>query len=176
MSVLDEQLKELQGRKLKVEFFQLLKSKLGDITETKYKNVEKEIKDDLFAFIDAQVGLIEGGEVRSEAEVGSIFNDEQAKALLLLADKVINKAPQETPYNNQNPPANTPMNPAPQTDMNKQDKISFALQHQKLGGKKVTIPSHGGATGEVTGLDAPYIGVTLTNGQYVKVLPKDIVL
>lgn len=170
MSALDDELKELRSRKLKAEFFALLRNSVGEVDASKFKDVEKEVKDEVFAFIDAQVDIIESGEVRHKGELDTLFSESDVKTLKLLINKVQNKTSTETPYDKKTPPK------APPVDMNKQDKIGFAIKHQQLGGKEVKVISMDNATGTVTGLDAPYIGVTLKNGEYVKVLPQDILL
>ena len=173
MSVLDQQLKELQQRKLKVEFFKHIKGKIGDVSNQTFKDVEKEVKDQVFAFIDAQVDMIEGGEIETKEEVSNVFSDEQVKALVLLANKVANRAPEQS-----NPYSQEPTSPPPQAPINNstQDKISFALSHRHLDGKEVKVKSQGGSTGVVVGLDAPNIVISLTNGTTVAVPPGDLIV
>lgn len=173
MSILDEQLKELQGRKLKVEFFNLLKKNIGSISDPKFKSVEKEVKDDLFTFIQAQVDMIEGGEVKSKSEINELFNEDTVKTLLILAEKVKSK---QTSSRQTQEPVKQADSLENQLDYSKADKISFALQYRHLGGKDIKVSSQGGAKGKVVGVDAPYIVVQLLNGQTVSVPPKDIMV
>ena len=129
MSKLDDQLKELKERKLKVEFFKLFKKTVGNIPAGEFKSVEKEIKDKLFAFIDSQIDMIESGEVTKTTEIEGAFSSEEFAVLKIFANKAMNK--EASPK--------TPASP-PSVVESKQDKISFALAHRHLGGKKVETP------------------------------------
>ena len=84
MSALDDELKELRSRKLKAEFFALLRNSVGEVDASKFKDVEKEVKDEVFAFIDAQVDIIESGEVRHKGELDTLFSESDVKTLKLL--------------------------------------------------------------------------------------------
>lgn len=179
MSKLDEQLKELQSRKLKVEFFKLLKTTIGDVSpKDGMKDIEKEVKDQLFAFIDAQVDMIESGEVKSNGEINTLFEDTEVQILKKMVEKVSQKQidPYKTTGVNETLKTNGVEQTQPVNAMDKQDKIQFALKHRNLGGKDVKVKSLGNASGTVTGIDAPNIVVQLANGQYVQVPPQDIIL
>ena len=170
MSALDDQLRELQGRKLKVEFFKLLRKSIGDVTEARFKEVEKEVKDQIFAFVDAQVDMIESGEITKKSEITGVFSDEQFKALSLLADKVANKTNISNPYGENEARKSTQKPKYPQ------DKVSFALQHRNLENKEVKVRSLGEAKGKIVGLDAPNVVVQLLTGQTVEVSLGDIII
>jgi len=176
MSKLTEQLKELQRKQLKVEFFQFLKKSIGEVNDPKYKEAEKEVKDQIFAFIDAQIDMIESGEVTKSEEISRVFSDEQFQALALLADKVANKT-LVSPNAGENPYGGKTPKPAPQAKpVAQQDKVSFALQHRHLENKEVKVKSLGGAQGKIVGLDAPNVVAQLVTGQTVETPLGDIII
>ncbi len=172
MGKLDDQLKDLQRKRLKANFLKKLKSVVGNTAAEDFREVEKEVKDQVFAYFDAQVDMIEAGEqVDAEEETSKVlqfFSPEQVAILGTLADRAMGKA--EVRLVEQ--PGQLPQ--PPQKPAVVQDKIRFALEHRHLGGKQVKLSD--GSTGVVTGIDAPHIIVSLTNGRYVNVVPGDLIL
>ena len=166
MSKLDEQLKELQIKKLKVEFLKLLRNNIGDVTGDQFKEIEVEVKEEVFAFLDAQIDMIESGEIKTTNEVTQLFNDDEVNALKLFAQKAISK--QNQPIK-QSPSVNNIEN----NNFSTQDKIRFAQEHRHLGGKMVKLKD--GNEGKVVGLDAPSVLISLYNGVTVGYNVKDIV-
>ena len=168
MSKLNDQFKEIQTKLLKAEFFKLVKDNLSKIDSGKFKDVAKEVKDQVNAFLDAQVDIIESGEVRKE-EITSLFTSDEVATLKLLAARASGKKPSM----NQGPPPK--QEPKKERDhIDTPDKISFALKHRNLGGKRVQINDKG--SGMCIGLDAPYVVVKLDNGTTVEVLPQELIL
>jgi len=168
MSKLNDQFKEIQTKLLKAEFFKLAKESLSKIDSgSKFKDVAKEVKDQVNAFIDAQIDIIESGDVK-EAEIASLFTSDEVATLKLLAARAGKKV-----VKGQEPPAK--QEPKRQREpIDTPDKISFALQHRNLGGKRVQIKDKG--SGACVGLDAPYVVVKLDNGTTVEVLPQELIV
>lgn len=174
MRKLDEQLLELQKQKLKADFLRLLRSTIENTSDTDYTEVEKEVKEEVFAFFDSHIDMIENGESpnmpETEIVVKEDFSIKQRTILKQMADKLDSKQVMKdlTSISKEVPKD-------PSIDMNKSDKIAFALQYRSLGGKTMQIKSMGNAKGVVTGMDAPYIVLRLETGRYVQVPVEDLV-
>lgn len=178
MSRLDEQLKELQTKKLKAEFLKLLKNKVGDVTNDKFKSVEKEIKDQVFAFLDARVDMIESGEIKQESELKGLFSSDEVEVLKLLAQRAASKQnkvsqPKEI---KENPYKTTGVEAAPEitAELTPAEKIKFAQELRHLDAKEIKMKD--GSSGTVVGLDAPHVIVQLYNGVSVRVKPEDVIV
>ncbi len=182
MSKLDDQLEDLKIKKLKVIFLQLIRAAVGNVADDKFKAVEKEVKDQVFAFIDSQVDMIESGEYKSNLEIKKLFNDEEVIVLKKLVERAKNSSTTKIDVtlkpNNGSPgaPVTTPIRNTQPQELSKPDKIAFAIQHRSLGGQTVTLPSHGNKSGKVVGIDAPYIIVNVGPKQNLSVLPEELVL
>lgn len=170
MSNLDKQLKDLQTKKLKSEYLKVLKTKIGDIASSEYTSIEKEIKDDIFKFLDNKIKSIENGtEIVQKAS--SVFNTKQVKILTLIANKALEKhiikpaVMTETPV----------VNPIAAAAMATPDKIRFAMELRHLGGKEVKVASKGNSTGTVVGIDAPHVIVKLETGVTIHTTPEDLI-
>ena len=179
MGKLDDDLKKLHAQKLKAEFLKLLRTAVGDVSDPKFKTIEKDVKDEVFAFFDAQIDMIESGEIRNSQELDTLFSTNEIEVLKIIVQRATKNGIETTeptgPYSKETPTTETPK-PTPKTEMSTPDKISFALEYRHLGGKTVKVKSHDGASGEVTGIDAPNIVVHLANGQYVYVPPEDLIV
>lgn len=175
MSWLDATLKQLQQKKLKVDYLKYLKEKLIDIKNIDFTEVEKEVKDDVLAFIDSHVAMIESNEISKKEEISNIFTSEEFSALKLLVSKALRKQSMPT-----NDPMSPPVDPKPkpkQVPERKQDKIQFALANRHLDGKEVVCRTpNGEVTGKVVGLDAPYVIVKTDTGHTAPVLLENIIL
>jgi hypothetical protein len=172
MGKLDDEIRQLHLRKSKIDFFKLLKNNIGNVAGDKFKQIEKEVKDELFAFIDAQVDMIDSGQMQ-KTELERLFTEDEVLILKKLANRAANKVNQAAP---KQPLKATPTNTQPAQVETKQDKVQFALAHRHLANKEVKVKSYDMASGVVTGVDAPNVIVGLDNGVYVKVLPEDLVL
>jgi hypothetical protein len=64
MSKLDEELKELKRRKIKAECLANIKLNIKEATK-EYKDCGKEVNEQIAAFIDAQIDMIENGSTPS---------------------------------------------------------------------------------------------------------------
>jgi len=178
MSKLDDLLKDAQSKKLKSEFLQFMKKKIGDVTDIRFKSVEKEIKDQIFAFFDAQIDMIESGEISCKEEVENLFQEKEVVVLKKMAERLANreeteKAPEEPGNVVKTRPVGIEFPSA--ENMPKQDKIAFAVAHRGWGGKEVRFHSNPTATGTVIGINAPYIIVKLKTGATIKTTPEDLI-
>jgi hypothetical protein len=172
MSLLDEQLKELQTRKLRVEYFKFLKSKIGDVAKDSFKEVEKEIKDLLFSYIDNQINQIELGKIDNPAI--NELSTEDIAILKVFIEKIKNTTAQDQVPKKAEIAPIAPIAPQNAPTTSKPDKISFALKHRALGGKTVEILSRNRERGTVVGIDAPNIVVQLLSGSVIQADLTDI--
>lgn len=170
MSKLEDQLKELQTKKLKSDFFKYLKGSLNDLKfeENRFDDVKSEVMESMNAFIDAQIDMIESGEINQKQELEELFNSEEVKVLKLMASKALNKQ------------TNNPLGePRPQVVLTKEqriaeltanDPVKFALRHRHLEGKSVQFTNQDGTfNGKVVGLNAPNIILEMPSGNKVQV-------
>lgn len=148
MSKLDEQLAILMAKKGKITAYNDFKALLeqGNMATP----IDKEVFREILAFIENEVALIEDG-----------YQDKQESVV-------------------------TPKQEVPQVQIVKgvtpdytkdeiQDKIKFAMANRYLGGKtvKVSVDDHE-VSGKITGIDAPYIIVSLPTGGNVSVELEDL--
>lgn len=169
MSKLEEQLKELQTKKLKADFFKNVKENLFAMVPKKEDGIEVDVVNEIAAFIDAQVDMIESGEIKTTKEINSLFTTDEVEALKRIAGKVLNKpeVPNAFPNNNNNK-ALTKQERLLQMTAN--DPIKFALKHRHLENKNVTVNNDGTIfNGKVVGLQAPNVVVETNSGQRIAV-------
>tara|TARA_R110000868_G_C10973188_1_gene771556 strand:+ start:89045 stop:89557 length:513 start_codon:yes stop_codon:yes gene_type:complete len=170
MSKLDEQLKELKAKKLKTEFFKLIKDNLNKIDSKEFKDVAKEVKDEVNAFIDSQIDMIETGEISHKNQIEGLFSEDQVKILKALSDRAMSKQTLNKPAPVEETHEKIPDKP----DLPKPDKIQFALKHRHLGNKKVQVRDRGNGT--CVGIDAPHIIVKLDSGVTIHTMPEEIIV
>lgn len=164
MSKLDDQLKELQRRKAKIEMYIAFKKRGAPVSDT-YKDIASEVKDEINSFIDNKIALIESNEIEQPVDV---FTDAEVKILKGLANRAAERAKEPT--------VKTPSKPKEKKPVAEtQDVLSFALKYRSWGGKTVTVENAG--LGKVVGMEAPNIIVKLeANAMTVKVPPENISL
>lgn len=180
MSLLEQQIKELQLKKKKVDLYKLFLEEL--VTHPKkneFSEVSEEVLAELKAFVDSQIDKIENGTTK-EATKGPVELSDEDKALLLTIarrakervvpnhstfasdeDITVPKAPAKRPQ--QNPKARN------------QDMITFAQEHRHLDRKRVTVHTpQGDVGGIVVGAIAPHLIVKTDTGHEVPVSPENI--
>lgn len=164
MSLLDDQIKELQIKKLKSELLQSVKLVIAAMSPDRFQEIFEEVVGEVKTFIDNQINAIESG-ISLKNNTIEIFTPDEVNTLKLLSAKAsaqLNSVPQNKPE--------VPPKPVPPP----QDKISFTLQHRPLGGKHVNVENAG--KGIVVGLDSPFILVKLDSGQTIQVTSDKITL
>lgn len=168
MSFLQDQIKDLKHKQLKADFYKTIKSKIGNI-QFDNKEIEKEAKDALFAFIDSHIDMIESNEIKASAEVRNSLNEDDLSNLKLIlndADFLLKLIKRGKTINPKEPAIKADIQkPAPVTE--RVDKVGFALQHRTLDGKRISVDNAG--PGEVVGLDAPFVVTKLDSGQTINV-------
>jgi hypothetical protein len=163
MSKLDDQLKELQRRKAKIELYNAA-FKSMKFHSDKFKDIAQEVRLEIDGFIADKIFKIEDGEVEQPTEA---FTDQEVKILKKMANMAAERAKEPT-ARPQEPKVKKPV-------AETQDVLSFALKYRSWGGKNVNVAKAG--KGKVVGMEAPHILVKLeTNGMTVKVPPEDITL
>lgn len=172
MSRLQEELREIESKLLKIKFFKEVKKNIGAMITDKKDEVKKEVQDELSAFIDTQIDMIESGEIRQQKEIDELFSSEEVRALKLVASKALGK-------NNVFSTEESPNPSKPQTKLTKEqrlaemtanDPIKFALKHRHLENKTVKVQNENGlVSGKVIGLQAPNVVLELNNGSKIHV-------
>lgn len=168
---LKDQLYEIEQKLLKIEFFKLISENLNTINSDKFKDVAEEVKAEVKAFIDAQVDMIETGTLKDSKELSTLFTNEEVDALKRLAARALQKTEAVNNPMGKSTEKKTPKKQ--QRELSQPDKISFALAHRNLGGKKVRI-GESQEVGECVGIDAPYIIVKMESGRTVQTTPEEI--
>lgn len=173
MSKLDNQIKELQARKSKVECLVTVKKQVFEAVK-EYKAIGTEVRELVDSFIDAQVDIIENGETPSllsdnefskgELEVlHQLILRATPKVAKGMIDNSLKNPESFTPIEKDN---STPVKPTAAVP----DKIQFALANKHLDNKQVKVDVNGvQVIGVVVGLDAPHVIVKTATGQTVQV-------
>jgi hypothetical protein len=162
VSKIDEQIKALQTKKRKIDCVIHIASKLKEITSD-YADVASEVVAQLENYT---LKLAEGIENDSDLDPKSVtekLSDSHIVVLRALAERAMNKIPVQAPE----PKADqVPQN---NVELSVGEKMDFAMKHQHLGGKFITVEQNGNTfRGVVIGLTAPNIilkteaGVELT--------------
>lgn len=178
MSFLDAEIKRLQAQKLKVEFYKHIKGLVEGIKEPKFADVSKEIIDNVSAFIDSHIDMIETGEIDTVEQVKRVFNEDEINNLKSLSSEfsLINalitraKSRQNLVSEDKTNPAPKLSSEKPVTNIETPDKIKFALQNRHLADKTVMVTTRDGEVkAKVQGIDAPYIIVKTETGHTAQV-------
>ncbi len=169
MSKIDTQIKELQHKKLKIDYLEYIKDLIiNDKMCIDYAEVTKEIQELVTPKLDEMIQSIEDGVVLRTA-LNNQLTDTEIKVVKPLVERVQNKTSRslnETniikdeipPKNPQKPPQNNPQ--AEEADLNA--KMQFAMSNRHLANRDVKTPD--GVTGKIVGLDSPYVIVDYGNG------------
>lgn len=143
MSKIDTLIAELQLKKKKVEFLEHILTSAKDYDHEAFAEVKSEVVEMLENFTKNSIAQIEDGGLPKRAETPA------------------QPAPKETPA------------PSPRkvTELSIHEKASFAMDNRHLSGKEVDVLNDKNAniTGEVVGLDAPYVIVKVKSGHRIKV-------
>lgn len=169
MSNIDAQIKALLLKKKKIDYVSYIADLVKNDTKCiDFKDVQKEIVDQIEPFLLKLMTSIETGQPVKNDEPTSEFSQEQKDALLTLASKVIEKKTQATsPYN-----AEVPQHPAkPKSELNNNDKMNFAINNRHLASKRVQVINDANVQifGQVVGLDAPHVIVKTETGPTIQV-------
>lgn len=191
MSLLEQQLKELQTKKAKIAYFRealaaldlLSKPNEGDESSAEARN---QAIVDLTDFIDAQIKLIEEGKPQTPAEkeeapVAGQFSADEVVVLKQLAARAQGRTPPTPPQQNNpvQPSAFGPEDGAPAqkpaAPKKQQDVLQFALAHRHLADKRVIVKTKDGEVGgTVRGILMPNIIVVTDTGHEAAVPPETI--
>lgn len=176
MSKIDDQIKELQVKKRKVEFLNSLKGFISNSTTSKeFSDVKKEIEILVNEFVENQIKIIEDGEAPKSENPANQLADNEVVVLKDMVTRFLSKTNQVTKEKEIEVPkvqVEKQRIPMPQ-----QDKISFALANRHLDHKRVkVITQNGNVSGIVCGLDAPNVVVKTDNGYTIEVTLDKIII
>lgn len=184
MSLLEQQIKELQLRKSKADLFKLI---LEEIQTNPKKEQFSEVYDDVMAelaeFVSSRVQAIENGEAQKEQEKPAELTEDDKSLLLALARRAKERVTQpasnagayadETDITVPKAPQPRPNNTAKQAK--RTDMLQFAQQHRHLDRKRVTVHTpQGDVGGIVVGAIAPNLIIKTDTGHEVPVPPENI--
>lgn len=177
MSKIDTLIKELQQRKLKIDYVshvaELIKN---DASAISFESVKKEILDLIDPLLLKLMGDLESDNQPAPAQVANPatgLTQDESNALKTMAQAVLQRAnqnPGNSPYSATPQPA--PVKPAiNKAQMNNQDKMSFAMNNRHLANKKVTAITDQNIAfqGIVVGLDAPNVVIKTDAGPTLEV-------
>jgi hypothetical protein len=167
MSKIEDKIKELLLQQKKVEFLKYIKSTIV-VPET-YTEIAEEIQSLVFAFVDAQIDMIEEAKTESEKTFAHKkvqeqleFTQNEIQVLKEMVQKLVNKS-------NGKAPVNVYEN---QTEEEPSDPLRFAQKHRHLDSKRVRFNTKDGqVTGVVVGLTTPNILIKTDTGYTVPVAP-----
>lgn len=172
MSSIDAQIKSLLLKKKKIDYVSYIADLVKNDTKCiDFKDVKKEIVDQIEPFLLKLMTSIETGQPVKSDEPSSEFSQEQKEALLTIAARVIEKKSQPasgpSPYN----PEVVQTTAKQKAELNSNDKMNFALNNRHLASKRVQILNDANAQifGQVVGLDAPFIIVKTETGPTIQV-------
>ncbi len=196
MTLLEQQLAELQAKKNRVDEFKILIAKITDSPNT--TTVSKEV----IEFIEKRITAIESGSdvLGIDTPVATLsFTDDEVGVLKQMANKILtNKVSPPVPIQNPEikdrtthasgafgdeeteelpPKRPNPKQPTqPPKRAANQDKISFAMAHRHLAEKRCTVVTATGnkVGGKIVGMDAPYLVVQTDTGHAINVPPEEV--
>lgn len=184
MSLLEQQIKELQQRKQKADLFKLM---LEELQTNPKKEQFAEVWDDVLAemaeFVSSRVQAIENGETQKDENKPAELTEDDKGLLLELARRAkqrVNQPAQNTGAFADETDITVPKAPArPQNNTAKQakrmDMLQFAQQHRHLDRKRVTVHTpQGDVGGVVVGAIAPNLIIKTDTGHEVPVPPENI--
>lgn len=192
MSLLEQQIKELQIKKNKADLFRLILENIQTMPDDpKFSEVSEEVKNEVTTFLSDSIKAIEDGTPapsKIPLPSNAAFTEAQMEILRTVADRAQERSVVPT-----TPKANTGafasddeditqparrQNPPPQQKKTvHHDKIRFGLANRHLDGKRVKVfTERGEVGGNVVGLDAPHIIVKTDTGHTVPVLLDNIVV
>jgi hypothetical protein len=175
MSLLEQQIKELQLKKAKADFFKFLQQNLETLPVGEdFKEISGEVLAEMIEFIMHKIEEIESGKLtppKEEAE--TLFTLKEANILKALAARAEGKTATTSTTSNTFGSDEARVPPKPETPGQKakrQDMIQFALANRHLEKKRVrVITSQGEVGGVVVGMIAPNIIVKTDTGHEVPV-------
>lgn len=177
MSKIDTLIKELQQRKLKIDYVSYLAELIkNDKSAAQFEPVKKEILDLIDPLLLKLMGDLESEVKQEPAQVANPatgLTQDESNALKTMAQAVLQRAgqsPVNSPYSAT--PQSAPVRQAPpKSALSTQDKMSFAMNNRHLANKKVTALTDQNIAfqGIVVGLDAPYVVIKTDAGPTMEI-------
>jgi len=185
MSLLEQQIKELQLRKSKADLFKLVLEEIQtNPKKEQFAEVYEDVMAELAEFVSSRVSAIENGEEKQPQKTPAELTEDDKTLLLALARRAKERVTQ--PENNggafaneditiPKQPSARPNNQAKQAK--RQDMLQFAQEHRHLDRKRVTVHTpQGDVGGIVVGAIAPNLIIKTDTGHEVPVPPENITL
>lgn len=163
MSAIQEKLKQLKDQEnrlrldqRKIEFLQHILKSAETYDDKDFNEVKSSVTEMLQGFVRAATTAIEQGSELKIPVTSSAVTPAESKV------EIKNTVPAAQPK---------PQSPKTESELGPNDKLTFALQHRHLGGKKVQVNRKDGdpLKGTVVGLDAPFVHVAIPDGPTIKV-------
>lgn len=181
MSKIETMIKELQEKKLKIDYISYVADLIKNDTKcVDFKSVQKEMVSQIEPLLVALMDSVESDtKVELSSDVKASFEQEEVQILKRLVNQIQQKATTpNTPASQTQPVAgvNTPSAPTKPV-LSNQDKMNFAMTHRNLGNKRVQVlsPESDKIHGLVVGLDAPFVIVKTDTGPTIEVPLEKIV-
>lgn len=195
MSLLDQQLKELQVKKFKILYFQqileLLTLSPSNLvgSEQVEKPAQEEAIKELTDFITTRISSIENGEPEKELKPfpqGGFYTKPQLDMLLELANRALERTKPLQPPKNDNSTFGSDEEEfvsAKQVNSKKKpvrsghDVLAFAMQYRHLDQKTCSVTTKNGeVAGKIVGTEAPFLVVQTETGHTIKVPPESVIV
>jgi len=183
MSLLEQQIKELQQRKSKADLFKLILEEIQtNPKKEQFAEVYEDVMAELAEFVSGRVQAIENGEEKQPAKQPAELTEEDKDLLKALANRARERvsAPVQNTGAFADEDITVPKNPQPrannsQKQAKRQDMLQFAQQHRHLDRKRVTVHTpQGDVGGIVVGAIAPNLIIKTDTGHEVPVPPENI--
>lgn len=175
LSKLDLQIKELQTKKLTIDYYRHIKDLIVTNPNINFKEIAEDVHKKLSNFVDIQIKNLEENNI-TEIEIPPQFNKEEIDMLKLLVKRALNKSLSDvkipvTPNKAYNPPS------LPNSDL-KFQRIDFIKKMTPYENKniQVKLPDGDIIPGIVHALDYPKVVILLNTGNKLSVNFEDLIL
>jgi hypothetical protein len=171
MSKIDQLIQDLQLKKKKIDYIEYIKDLLkGDQKCIDFVEIQEEVLAKVIPLLESISKEIEDGITpKIESQNNTQLSQDDVNTLKLVIEKAKGKMIE----------SNTPSSPSPydkksqdlkKSVLSNSDKLNFAMNNRHLANKRVVVINKQGkeVSGEVVGLDAPYVVVRTSQGPVIQ--------